>query len=217
MKRLGFLLIVLVALNSAAPAFAANWRVDRDCSSVEFSVRQMFVTHVRGSFNRVRGLIYIDEEDVRRSRVSVSIAAESLRAEREGLAAFLRGPRLFHASEFSEVIFQSKKVAESPKGGLTVVGELTIRGVTREVQLEIPKPGRAIHGGRHSERLRFTAVAKINRKQFGMIWSPILDRGGMMVGEEVNIRIHLELVRQDAYAEKKEGLTYCLQTEPTGG
>ncbi len=217
MKRLGILLIISGVLNHAGPLFAASWRVDRVCSSVEFSVRQMLVSHARGSFNQVHGLVYIDGDDVRRSRVSVSIAAESLHSEREGLAAFLKGPRLFHTSEFTEVTFRSNKVIRHPGGGLTVVGELTIRGITRQVKLHVSNGGYSFGLGPHSERLVLDAVARINRKQFGMTWSRALDHGGMVVGEEVDIRIHLELIRQDAHIERQNGPTYCLQTQPTGG
>ncbi len=217
MKQLGVLFTIWGLLNHAGPLFAASWRVDGVCSSVEFSVSQMLVSHVRGSFNQVHGLVYIDGDDVRRSRVSVSIAAESLHSEREGLAAFLKGPRLFYTSEFTEVTFQSNQVATGPEGGLTVAGALTIRGITRPVNLELPNGGRKLSPAPHSQRLVLNAVARINRKQFGMTWSRALDHGGMVVGEEVDVRIHLELIRQDASIERRDGLAYCLQTEPTGG
>lgn len=199
MKGLGSFLILLGVLNGFNSVLAATWSVDRDASSVEFSVKQMFVAHVQGTFNRVHGIVFIDEQDIRRSRVSVSIAAESLSTERAGLAETLKGPGLFHAAQFSNVTFHSKKVEEDSGSRLTVVGDLTIRGVTREVKLDAQGPSRAVRGGQHPERVCFHGLAKINRKEFGMVWNPVLDHGGIVVGQEVVIRINLELIQPTVF------------------
>jgi polyisoprenoid-binding protein YceI len=211
MKSLRFLLIILVLLVSWNPASASSWTVDTDSSSVEFSVRQMLITHVKGSFNQVIGMVEIDEQDISLSRVAVSISAESLHTGKPGLEAFLKGPGLFYADEFSTLTFRSRKVEETAQGGLRVLGDLTIRGETREIGLDVHESGPAASIGNGSRKRTFSARARINRKEFGMTWNSLLDHGGWLVDEEVEIHIHLKLVRQSEYAKLENRPLFALK------
>jgi polyisoprenoid-binding protein YceI len=171
-----------------------QWTLDTTHSNVEFSVRHLMIATVKGRFADVRGTVVIDESDPTASDIDVTIAAASIDTRVAQRDEHLRSADFFDVDTFPTLTFKSRKVARRD-AGLTVTGDLTIRGITREVVLAVTEHGRQSDpwGG---ERAGFEAQGKIHRSDFGLTWNQALETGGVVVGDEIKIAIDAELVRQ---------------------
>jgi polyisoprenoid-binding protein YceI len=163
-------------------------------SSVEFSVRHLMIATVRGRFTDVQGTVTLDESDPSNSHVEVRIGAATIDTRVPQRDEHLRSPDFFDVENFPELTFKSRKVTRDGED-LKLTGDLTIRGVTREVVLDVTSHGRQNDpwGG---ERAGFEATGKIKRSEFGLTWNQVLEAGGVTVGDEVKIAIDAELVKQ---------------------
>jgi polyisoprenoid-binding protein YceI len=177
----------------------ANWNFDPSHSSVGFSVRHLMISKVRGHFGKWEGTFDYDESDPTKSKLAVRIDAASIDTREEKRDAHLRSPDFFDVEKFPTLTFTSTRV-ERAGDDLVVHGDLTIRDVTRAVQLKVESLGRSKDpwGG---ERAGFSASTSINRKDFGLHWNVALETGGVLVGEKIEISIEIEAVR--AAAEQK--------------
>lgn len=174
----------------AGSAAAEKWTIDRGRSSARFSVRHMMIENVTGGFSRVAGTIDVDVKDPARSRIDASIDAATIDtkdAERDG---HLRSADFFDVRKFPVIRFVSTSVRPAGPDRLTVLGNLTIRGATRPVTLDVrTSPEKNDGSGR---RRSATANATINRKDFGIVWNQVLDSGGVAVGDEVEVTLSIE-------------------------
>jgi len=177
------------------PRAVTTWQIDPVHTNVEFAVRHLMVATVRGRFNTVAGTLVLDEEDLARSAVTVQIDAASIDTREPQRDEHLRSPDFLDTAQFPTITFQSRRIAPRPDGRYTVVGDLTIRGITREVVLEAAIDGR-VKDPWGNERIAFSAQTTINRKDFGANWNVALEAGGWLVGEEVKVSIEAEAVRQ---------------------
>ncbi len=173
-----------------------NWQVDGAHSAVQFSVRHMVISKVRGRFTRWNAKLSLDPADLSRSAVEVDVEAASIDTGVADRDAHLRSGDFFDAEKHPSLAYRSRRVEVVAPDRLRIVGDLTIRGVTREVALD------AEHGrGKDpwgNERVSFTATGKLDRKDFGLAWNQVLETGGVLVGERVDVEIELEAVRQAA-------------------
>jgi polyisoprenoid-binding protein YceI len=176
-----------------------TWAFDKSHSGIEFWVRHLMVSKVRGRFTRWDGQVELDAEDPRRSSVEVRIDASSIETGDAKRDAHLRSPDFFDAAKFPELVFKSRRVEPDGRGRYRVTGDLTLRDVTREVTLEVEDLGR-VRDMRGGERAGFSAKTAIDRKQFGLGWNVVLETGGVLVGDQINIELELEL--QKAAAQK---------------
>ena len=185
-------------VKTPAPAVAA-WQIDPAHSNVEFAVRHLMISTVKGRFGEVQGMVTMDEADPTRAAVDVTIGTASIDTRVEQRDQHLRSPDFFDVEHFPAITYRSRRVEVGADGGLRVIGDLTIRGTTREVALAASPEGRGRDpwGG---ERAGFSATAKINRRDFGLTWNQVLEAGGVAVGDEVKISLDVELVRQAAQA-----------------
>ena len=178
----------------------ATERLDFDLvhSSIGFWVRHLMVSKVHGRFSQWSGSLEFDEQDPGASRVTVSIEAASIDTREASRDAHLRSPDFLDAERFPQITFTSSSVTRKA-GDLLVTGELTIRGVTRPVQLGVEYSGRVTDpwGG---ERLGFSAKTAINRSDFGLAWNQVLEAGGVVVGDRIEISLEVEAVRHVAQA-----------------
>ncbi len=168
-----------------------SWEIDLGHSSVGFSVRHMVVAKVRGQFGKWSGKLSLDTANLAASHVEVAIDAASIDtrdAQRDG---HLRSPDFLDAEKFPTIGFKSTKVERVGDDGLKITGELTIRATTKEVVLTAEYGGRAKDPW-GSERAGFHATTKIDRRDFGLGWNQVLEAGGVLVGETVEIAIDLE-------------------------
>jgi polyisoprenoid-binding protein YceI len=172
-----------------------SWQIDSAHSAVEFAVKHMMIATVRGRFERFSGTVDLDEADPSRSTVEVQIEAESIDTRNEQRDAHLRSPDFFNAAEFPYLTFKSKRVEQLDAAHGRITGDLTIRGVTREVVLEVEYAGQAKSpwGGVSAG---FSAHTTINRKDWGLTWNVGLETGGVLVGDEIKIHIELEIIKQ---------------------
>jgi polyisoprenoid-binding protein YceI len=168
------------------------WTLDPSHSVVEFSAKHMMITTVRGRFGTVEGKVELDEQDPRASTVEVEIGAAGIDTRAEQRDAHLRSGDFLDVENFPKLHFRSRRVEgswQSAGDRFRVVGDLTIRGTTREVTLDVTYEGagRDPWGG---DRVSFSADTKIDRRDFGLVWNVGLEAGGVLVSNE--IRIHLE-------------------------
>jgi len=173
------------------------WQIDAAHSGIHFSIRHMMFSKVRGRFVRYSGTIDLDEADFTRSAVSASIDAASIDTGTAQRDAHLRSPDFFDAEKFPELKFRSTRIEKLDDARYRVVGDLTIRDVTREVILDTEYGG----GGKDpwgNERVGFVARTALDRKDFGLGWNQVLEAGGVLVGDRVEIELEIEAVKATA-------------------
>ena len=172
----------------------ANWSFDPAHSSIGFSVRHLMISKVRGHFNKWEGTFDYDEADPTKSKLSVRIDAASIDTREEKRDAHLRSPDFFDAAKYPALTFESTRI-ERDGDDYVVTGNLTIRDVTRAVQLKVESLGRTKDpwGG---ERAGFTARTQIKRSDYGLTWNQALETGGLLVGDDIKISLDVELLKQ---------------------
>jgi polyisoprenoid-binding protein YceI len=189
------------AMVGAAPAVAADattWEIDSAHSVAAFRVRHLMVSNVRGTLGPVTGTVTIDEGDLSRSRVNVSIDARALESRDAKRDEHLKSADFLDVAKHPQVTFRSTKVrlAKGGSGGLEVVGDLTIRGVSRPVTLVVDALPAVVKDPWGNIKRGATARTTINRKEWGLVWNLALETGGVVVGDKVEVEIEVELVRR---------------------
>ncbi|HEY6873393.1 MAG TPA: YceI family protein [Geobacteraceae bacterium] len=196
MKR--FIRVIAAVVTLAVPTFAsaASWSIDPDHSNVGFKVRHMMVSNVRGEFGKVSGVVEIDDQDLTRSKVDVIIDTASITTGVAKRDAHLKSADFFDVAKYPTMTFVSQKVKKAGNDRLQVYGLLTLHGVTREVVLDVEGPTRAYKDPWGNIKRGATAIARINRKEFGLTWNAAIESGGVAVGEEITIALEIELLKK---------------------
>ena len=171
-----------------------TWTIDPTHSHVEFAVRHLMITTVKGRFADVQGTVRIDEADLSKSQADITIGVASIDTREPQRDAHLRSADFFEAETFPTITFRSSRLIRKSDDSFTLVGHLTIRGVTEEVSLDVTAEGRGKDpwGG---ERAGFSARTQIKRSRFGLTWNQLLEAGGVAVGDDIKISIDLELLK----------------------
>ncbi len=177
----------------------STWNIDTTHSGINFSVRHMVVSKVRGKFADWHGSVTINEEDPTLSSVEVVIQAASIDTGVADRDQHLRSPDFLDAARYPEIAFKSTRVERAKGDTFAVVGDLTLHGVTRQVRLDVESGGQAKDPW-GNQRAGYTARAKLDRKDFGLQWNQVLETGGVLVGERLDIEIELEAVKAAASA-----------------
>ncbi|MEI7816410.1 MAG: YceI family protein [Desulfuromonadales bacterium] len=196
MKHLLVSLSTIVALALPAFAFATTWNIDPDHSNVGFKVRHLMVSNVRGSFEKLNGSVDINDKDITKSKVSVTIDTASINSNVQKRDEHLRSADFLDVAKHPSMTFVSKKVAQSGKDGLKVTGDLTLHGVTKQVVLDVDGLSKESKDPWGNIRRGATATTKINRKDFGLVWNAALETGGVAVGEEITITLEIEMIKK---------------------
>ena len=196
MRRFRQVGIVALLLMLPAAAPAGTWVLDSAHSAVQFKVRHMMVSNVRGGFEKVSGNITYDGGDISRSSAEITIDANSINTRVEKRDKHLKSPDLLDAEKYPLLVFKSEKVERAGEEKLKVTGDLTIRGVTREVVLDVEGPTPPVKDLQGKMRVGGTASTTINRKDFGLTWNKAIEAGGVVVGNEVEITIDIEIVQE---------------------
>ena len=165
-------------------------------TGVHFKVRHLMVSNVRGEFEKVSGKIVYDEQDISRSSAEITIDAASINTRVAKRDDHLRSADFLDVANHPHLVFRSTKVEKAGAGKLRMTGDLTIRGVTREVVLEIEGPTAEIQDPQGNMRVGGSASTKINRSDFGLTWNKVIETGGVVVGKEVEVIIDIEIVRE---------------------
>ncbi len=196
MKRIIASISTIVALSLPAFAFASTWTIDPDHSNVGFKVRHLMVSNVKGSFDKHSGTVEIDDKDITKSKVNVTIDTNSINTNVQKRDEHLRSADFFDVAKYPTMTFVSKKVAKAGKDKLKVTGDLTLHGVTKQVVLEVVGPTKESKDPWGNIRKGATATTKINRKDFGLVWNKALETGGVAVGDEVTITLETEMIKK---------------------
>jgi len=180
----------------ATPQTAVStWNIDPAHSVAEFKVKHMMISNVKGQFAKVSGVLNFDETDLSKSHVEASIEAASINTREEQRDAHLKSADFFHVEQHPTLSFKSTRITQVGDGELKVAGDLSIRGVTRNVVFTVEGPTPPAKDPWGNTRIGLSATTKINRKDFGLIWNAALETGGILVGDEVTITLDVQFVK----------------------
>jgi polyisoprenoid-binding protein YceI len=189
------------ALNTstvAAPAATTpgtDWKIDPVHSHAEFKVKHMMISNVKGEFKGIAGTLNLDNSDPTRSSVQVSIDAATISsgdAQRDG---HLKSADFFNVEEFPTLTFKSTRVTKANGGALAVAGDLAIRGVSRNVVLQVEGPSAPMKDPWGNTRIGLSATTQISRKDFGLSWNAALETGGFLVGDDVKLTLDVQFIK----------------------
>jgi len=178
-----------------ATAAAGTWDIDPAHSTIEFSVKHMMVSTVKGQFEKVKGTIELDDKDVTKSNVEVTIDLTSVNTHEPKRDGHLKSPDFFDVAKYPTATFKSTKIQKGVKK-LKVTGDLTLHGVTKPVVLEVEGPSAASKTPFGTTVRGVHATGKIDRKDFEIGWNKVLDNGGVLVGNEVTLEFNAELTEK---------------------
>jgi len=172
----------------------SHWNIDATHSGINFSIRHMVVSKVRGRFAKYSGTIDLHGDDLTRSVVEATIDASSIDTGTPQRDAHLRSPDFFDVETFPELRFRSERIEKVDDVHYRVVGDLTIRDITRTISLDVEYGGRAKDPW-GNERMGFIAKTSLERKEFGLKWNQVLEAGGVLVGDRVDIELEVQAVQ----------------------
>ena len=187
----------MTAATLTAPTATAPWQIDSAHTEIEFSARHLMISNVKGRFSNPVGTVTVDPQLRGGIALDVSFPVATIDTRNEQRDSHLKSADFFDAEKFPTITFKGKRAEGDITGEFTLVGDLTIRGVTREVTLDVTSEGA---GGDPwgNDRLGFSATGKVDRKDFGLVWNQLLETGGVAVGDTIKIVINTELMRPKA-------------------
>jgi len=172
-----------------------SWQVDYAHSEVTFSVKHMMISTVRGRFDKFNVNVDFNEQEPTRSSVEVQIDAASINTKEERRDGHLKSADFLDVEHHPYITFKSKRVEKIDDHRGQVIGDLTIRGISKEVALDVTYGGQ-LKNPWGATMAAFSATAKINRTDWDLTWNQTLETGGILVGNDINVNIELELVKQ---------------------
>lgn len=188
------LLSTLAIILLVSSAFASEWKIDPDHSNAYFSIRHMMIADVHGMFPDVTGTVQIDEDDVTKSKVNVVIGIDSLNTGVDARDNHLRTNDFFDLEKFPVMKFKSREIKKIGEGAYVVIGDLTIRGFTNVISLDVTGPSDVIKDPWGNNRVGLKAFTSLNRFDYGVAWDGKMPDGSDMVGSDVSIVIDAELI-----------------------
>lgn len=194
MKRIFLAVFFAAALSGAVRA--EQWMLDKSHSLVGFTVKHMMVTNTRGEFTEYDATVDFDPANPASMKINATIDVNSISTRNEQRDGHLKSADFFDAANHPKMTFVSKKAVKAADGTIKLTGDLTIRGTTKEVTLDLTGFDKVYDDPWGSSRLGGTVSGIINRKDFGLTWNAALETGGVVVGEEVTINIEIELMQK---------------------
>jgi polyisoprenoid-binding protein YceI len=188
-------LALLVALAAPALAETSTWEIDPAHSSIQFGVRHLMISTVKGRFPKFTATAVADEKEPTRAVVEASIDAASLDTGEAKRDEHLKSPDFFDVAKYPTITFKSTKVEAAGDRHFKLHGDLTMHGVTKPVVLDVEATPQ-VKGMRGETRAGARATTKVNRKDFGINWSKTMDGGGVVVGDDVDVTIEVEGVKK---------------------
>jgi polyisoprenoid-binding protein YceI len=174
-----------------------SWKIDPSHTTIEFSVKHMMITTVRGSFTSFDGTLQLDEQHPAASHVEGTVDVASISTNESQRDDHLRSADFFDVENYPQMRFRGTRVEHGGSDSFKLYGDLTIKDVTREVVFDVTNEGQ----GRDpwgNQRWGLSAATKLSRKDFGLTWNVALETGGWLVGDEVKVAIELQLVQQQS-------------------
>lgn len=173
-----------------------SWQIDSAHALIEFSVTHMMIAKVRGRFNEFSGIVELNENNPEKTNVTVEIDVESIDTRQKQRDDHLRSPDFFNVAEFPKIVFKSTNVSLTDKTKAILTGDLTIKDITKPVSLNVEFNGMS-KSPWGTTSAGFSAKGKVNRKDWDLTWNQTLETGGVLVGDEVDINIEIELIKQE--------------------
>ena len=198
MNRSTLAIFVFALATATSPVLRAQtvtWRIDPSHSSAQFSVRHMMISTVRGQFGGVKGTVVHDPKNPAASTVEATIDETTVNTGQTKRDNDLKSPEFFDMKRYPEMKFKSTSVETAGPGKMKVTGDLTINATTRPVVLDVDGPTPAIRDPQGREKVGINATTKISRKEFGILYNPVMESGGVTVSDEVSIVLEIELFR----------------------
>ena len=177
-------------------AATTTWQIDPVHTAAQFSVKHLAISTVRGGFSNVKGTVILDDADISKSSVDVTIDVSTVDTRTPDRDKDLKSDKFFDVAKYPTMTFKSTKVEQAGAGKLKVTGDLTIRGTTKSVVLDVDGPTAPVKDPWGNQRSAVTATTKINRQDYGVKWNATMDNGGVVVGDEVSITIDAEMVQK---------------------
>lgn len=186
------LLFSFLALSFASTtAFAAKFDLDKSHTSISFTAPHLMVSKVKGRFDHFDGSFDFDEKNMKLDAINVMVKTDSINTNEKDRDKHLRSPEFFDVAKYPDMTFKSTKIEYKKNKPQKVHGDLTIRGITKPVILDVEYGG-AVTDPMGNRVVAFEASSKVNRKDFGLNWNKALDKGGWVVGDEIKIAIEGE-------------------------
>ncbi len=189
---------ILAAAAVAAPALAlaeSTWNIDPAHTHSSFTVRHLVISNVRGEFGKTAGAVTLDDKDLTRSTVQATIDATTIDTRSADRDNHLRSPDFFDVGKYPAITFKSTRIEKAGGELLKVLGDLTMHGVTKPVVLQVTAPATKVKDPWGNTRRGFSAIAKLDRKDYGLTWNKAVE-AGPVVGDEITIEIEGELIEQ---------------------
>lgn len=198
-------LLLSLALFASSLALATTWDVDTAHAQANFTVKHMMVTNVTGNLGDVKGTVDLDDKDVTKSKVEVTIDVAGLNTKMAKRDEHLRSPDFFDAAKFPTITFKSTKI-EKDGEKLKVTGDLTMKGVTKPVTLEAELSKEVENPFSKAPTRAVSATGSLDREQWGLTWNKPMANSGLLVGKEVKLSIDVELTKKapEKAPEKKK-------------
>jgi polyisoprenoid-binding protein YceI len=196
MKIISGLILTAALFLLPSMATASTWRIDPEHTTMQFTVRHMMISNVKGLFHKFNGQFEIDDKDITKTKASATIDVASIDTGIEKRDEDLRSPNFFDVAKYPSMTFVSKKIVRTGANSFKMTGDLTMHGVTREVVLDMEGLETVVKDPWGNMRRGATLTSMINRKDFGLTYNKLLETGGVVVGDEVKINIEVELIRK---------------------
>jgi polyisoprenoid-binding protein YceI len=172
-----------------------NFTIDPAHTCATFAVRHMMITNVRGEFQKVSGKVSYDPENLDATRVEITLDATSISTRDAQRDTHLKSADFLDVEKFPAITYVSRSIKEAGAGKLKITGDLTIRGTTREVTLDVDGPTPPNKDPWGNTRIGATATTTIRRSDYGVLWNTALETGGVLVGEAVTITVDVSLIQ----------------------
>jgi len=193
---LGVILAAVLAISSLAAT--TIWQIDPQHTAAGFSIKHLMISTVRGQFKSVTGTVVWDDQDINKSKVDVTIDANTVDTSEPKRDADLKSANFFDVAHYPTITFKSKKIEQVSAGKIKITGDLTIHGVTKEVALNVEGPTGPVKDPWGNTRVAASATTRINRQDFGIKWDNKMDNGCLVVSNDVDITIDLEMIKKEA-------------------
>jgi polyisoprenoid-binding protein YceI len=173
----------------------ATYKIDVDHSDVMFKVKHLMISTVTGVFKKFDATLEVDEEDLSNAKVSFEADIDSVDTKNEQRDGHLKSDDFFNAEKFPKMTFKSTSITKEDDNEFTLTGDLTIRDVTKSVNLKVEYNGSTVDPWGMT-RMGFEVSGKINRKEYGLKWSAVTEAGGIVVADDVKLAMNVEMIKQ---------------------
>lgn len=192
LSKILFLFAVVIFIS--APVQADTWMIDKDHSSIGFSVRHMVISKVKGFFADYEGEVNFNGKNIEGGSTEIKIKVASINTDNAKRDDHLRSPEFFDVIQFPEMVFKSTQLFNTTKDHFALIGYLTIKGVAKEIRMECDFNGLVTDPWGNS-RAGFSATTTINRQDFNVAWDNKLQDGSLIVGNDITINLEIELIK----------------------